>query len=157
MRQRGFTYIGLLLLVAMLGAGLAGAGTLWSTESRREKEAELLFVGEQYRQAIAAFRNRTPAGQQPRFPRNLEELLDDRRWPTTRRHLRKLFADPVTGTREWGFVRTPGGEITGAHSLSDRQPMKRGGFTEVQAEFQDAATYADWRFVYQAPEAAPAN
>lgn len=151
MRERGFTYVGLLLLVAMSSAALAAAGTLWSVESRREKEADLLFIGAQVTQAIGSFRDRTPAGQMQRFPRNLDELVEDKRWPTPRRHLRRTYVDPMTGQPEWGVIAAPGGGLMGVHSLSTDAPLKRGGFPPEQAEFAAATTYQDWRFVYQAP------
>jgi type II secretory pathway pseudopilin PulG len=148
MRQQGFTYVGLLLLLALAGTALAGAGTLWSIESRRDKEAQLLFIGDQFNDAITSFREHTPAGQMQRFPRRLDELLDDKRWPTTRRHLRQVFADPMTGSREWGLVRTPGGEIIGVHSLANEPPLKKGNFPGRWAAFAQAGAYRDWRFIY---------
>ena len=147
-RQQGFTYVGLLLLLALAGTALAGAGTLWSIESRRDKEAQLLFIGDQFNEAITSFREHTPAGQMQRFPRRLDELLDDKRWPTTRRHLRQVFVDPMTGSREWGLVRTPGGEIIGVHSLADGKPLKKGNFPGRWAAFAQAGSYRDWRFVF---------
>ena len=42
--HRGFTYIGLLIFIALLGIGLAMTGQIWHTSVQREKEAELLFV-----------------------------------------------------------------------------------------------------------------
>lgn len=154
MRQRGFTYVGLLLLVAMTSAALAAAGSLWSIESRREKEADLLFFGTQFKQAITSFRERTPAGQMQRFPQRLEELVDDRRWPTPRRHLRQIHVDPMTGSREWGLVTAPGGGILGVHSLSEGEPLKQGGFAPEHEDFTGASTYREWRFVYTAPAGA---
>jgi type II secretory pathway pseudopilin PulG len=148
MRQQGFTYVGLLLLLALAGTALAGAGTLWSIESRRDKEAELLFIGDQFNDAITSFREHTPAGQVQRFPRRLDELLDDKRWPATRRHLRQVFVDPMTGSREWGLVRTPGGEIMGVHSLAEQRPLKKGNFPGRWATFAQADSYRGWRFVY---------
>jgi type II secretory pathway pseudopilin PulG len=150
MRNRGFTYIGLLLLVAITSAGLAAAGSLWSIDSRREKEAELLFIGAQFTAAIAAYRDRTPAGQQQRFPQRLEDLLEDKRWPTTRRHLRRVFFDPMRGTREWGLVPAPGGGIMGVYSLAEGAPLRRDGFPADFADFVTATSYRDWRFTYAA-------
>lgn len=151
MRQRGFTYVGLLLLVAMSSAALAAAGTLWSVESRREKEAELLFIGDQFAQAIASFRDRTPGGQVQRFPRDLQELLEDKRWPTVRRHLRQVYVDPMTGQRDWGLVAAPGGGVMGVYSLAPQRPFKRGGFAQGLEDFGLANSYQEWRFVYVAP------
>jgi type II secretory pathway pseudopilin PulG len=157
MRQRGFTYVGLLLLLALMSTALAGTGTLWSTESKREKEAELMFIGQQFTGAIGSFRERTPAGQKQRFPKQLGELLDDTRWPTPQRHLRKIYIDPMTGGREWGLVRGPGGEIMGVHSLSVARPLKRHGFPDLFEAFAGAGSYRDWRFVYTAQPEAPTN
>jgi type II secretory pathway pseudopilin PulG len=150
-RQQGFTYVGLLLLLALASTALAGAGALWSIESRRDKEAELLFIGEQFAAAITSFRDNTPAGQRQRFPRTLQELLDDKRWPATRRHLRQVFADPMTGSREWGLVRGPGGEIMGVHSIAPGKPLKRANFPPGFETFSMATSYRDWRFEYKAP------
>lgn len=158
MRQRGFTYIGLLLLVAMSSAALAAAGSLWSIESKREKEAELLFIGSEFTRAIAAYRERTPAGQPPRFPLRLEDLVDDKRWPTTRRHLRQVYVDPMTASREWGLVPAPGGGILGVYSLSQDPPLKVGNFPPEQ-DFTGATSYRDWQFVYavKGPDAPQTN
>src|SRR5215216_3145001 len=51
-RERGFTLLGLMIIIAVMGAGLAAFGTLYSQTAQRDKEAELLFVGEQFRDAI---------------------------------------------------------------------------------------------------------
>ena len=151
MRARGFSYIGLLILLSMMAAALAGAGSLWSVQSRRDREAELLFVGDQFRAAIAQYREQTPSGQSPRFPTRLEELLDDRRWPVARRPLRRLYVDPMTGTREWGVIRSPDGAVLGVFSLSTERPLKRRGFGERYEDlFRNAASYRDWRFDYTA-------
>jgi type II secretory pathway pseudopilin PulG len=50
--QRGFTLLGLLFLLAGMGVAMAALGTMWHTASQRDKERDLLFVGDQYRQAI---------------------------------------------------------------------------------------------------------
>jgi type II secretory pathway pseudopilin PulG len=151
----GFTYVGLLLLIALAGVALAGAGTLWTTETRRDREAELLFVGEQFQRAITAYYEQGPAGVK-QFPAKLEDLLQDRRFPTTRRHLRKVFADPMTGKRDWGLVRGPGGSITGVFSNSEAVPIKRAEFPAAYKQFESAKSYRDWRFVYGPAAAGPA-
>jgi type II secretory pathway pseudopilin PulG len=151
MRQRGYTYIGLLIFVVILGTGLAVAGTLWRTEVQREREAELLFDGQQIVHAITVFYERTPVGQRPRFPRDLGELLEDRRWPVTQRPLRRIYLDPMTGKPEWGLVAAPDGGILGVYSLSELVPLKRSGFRPPYEDFASAASYRDWRFVYVPP------
>ena len=52
--ENGFSYIGLLIAVALLGVGLASAGELWRTAAKREREQELLFAGREFRNAIAS-------------------------------------------------------------------------------------------------------
>jgi type II secretory pathway pseudopilin PulG len=153
---RGFTYVGLLLAIALAGTALALAGTFWSTDARREKELELLFVGDQFRQAIAAYYDEVPAGQAHRFPAQLEDLLQDRRWPTTRRHLRRIYLDPMTGKRDWGLVQGTGGGIAGVYSKSEAAPLKRADFPDAYASFATAKDYREWRFAYQ-PAAKPAR
>lgn len=157
MRPRGFTYVGLLLAIALMGAALAGAGTLWSTDAKRDRELELLFVGDQIRQAIASYYESAPSGQPHRFPAKLEELVQDRRWPTVRRHLRKVYADPITDSREWAFVRGPGETITGVYSRSTAAPLKRAGFPKEYEQFEKAKAYSDWQFVHTAGPAPSAS
>src|SRR5882762_9298819 len=54
-RSRGFTYLTVLFIVAILMGGLALVGEVWDTWAKREKEADLLFVGNQYRRAIQLY------------------------------------------------------------------------------------------------------
>jgi type II secretory pathway pseudopilin PulG len=145
-RQRGFTYLTALFLVALLAAGLALAGETWETSLKREREAELLFIGHQYRRAIALYYESTPGGIK-RYPRTLEELLSDPRQPALRRHLRKLYRDPFGGT-QWGLVKAPDGGISGVFSLSNATPLKHSNFRPRDAGFESAKTYRDWQFTY---------
>ena len=101
-QQSGFAYLLVLLMVVLMGLGLGAAGTLWRTESQRLKENELLYIGEQYRQAINRYYN--APGPIKQYPKSLEALLLDTRQPTLTRHLRKLYPDPMTNNKEWGLV-----------------------------------------------------
>lgn len=144
---RGFTYIWMLFAIALSGIVLAGAGQLWQTEARREKEVELMFVGEQFRQAIGSYYENSP-GSAKHYPDSLEKLLTDDRFPMVKRHLRRIFFDPMTGMVEWELVRKPGVGIVGVHSLSTQKPFKRAGFHERYENFADAVNYQEWKFVY---------
>lgn len=148
-RARGFTYVGLLIAIALAGAALGAMGSLWSTDSRRERELELLFAGDQFRQAIGAYYAESPAGQPHRFPAKLEDLLTDKRWPTARRHLRKIFVDPMTGNREWMLVRAADQTIIGVYSASEDAPIKQANFPEEYARFEAAKSYREWQFVWK--------
>jgi len=146
--ELGFSYIGLLILVAIMGVTLAATGELWQTTSKREKEEQLLFVGDQFRMAIQRYYNQP--GAVKRFPLSLDDLLKDPRSPNTRRYLRRLYADPITGSTEWGLVRGPSGEIYGVYSRSEEEPMKQANFRLADTAFQGRKRYADWQFVYLA-------
>jgi type II secretory pathway pseudopilin PulG len=149
-RVGGFTYLTVLFIVAIMGVGLALAGTVWQTAMLREREADLLHVGNEYRKAI----ERYYLSGTRQYPRNLTDLLKDPRQPGTVRYLRKLYPDPVTGKDEWGLVKAPDGGIAGVHSTSEERPLKSGGFAVRDKEFEAKATYSDWKFIY-APATAP--
>jgi type II secretory pathway pseudopilin PulG len=142
---QGFTYLTVLFIVAILGTGLALTGEVWDTAAKREKEAELLFVGHQYRKAIERY---YLSGPQRQYPRALEDLLKDPRLPGTQRYLRKLYPDPITGKSEWGMVKGGDGGIAGVHSLSDEAPLKLAGFRARDAAFEGKLKYSDWQFAH---------
>ena len=147
--QSGFTYLYVLMLIALIGMGLAAAGTLWHTEAQRAREAELLFIGAQYRQAIRSYYALDPA--QPRLPQSIDDLLQDNRRPGIVRHLRRAYRDPLTGG-EFALIRTPDNrDIAGVYSLAAGRPFKAAGFLPEDEAFSGAASYAGWRFVFSLP------
>lgn len=156
-RSGGFTYIGVLIGIAIMGALLAATGMLWQTQVRRDREAELLFVGLQFERAIGSYFDRSPEAAKS-YPKTLEDLLEDRRSGKVERHLRKLFPDPMTGSTDWGLVKRSDGRIIGVHSKSEGLPLKVADFAEEIETFADAASYREWRFVHasSAPQVAPA-
>lgn len=147
---RGFTYVALLVAVAVMSLAAAGAAEIWSQARQRDRERELLWIGNQFREAIALYYHRTP-GSMKRYPEKLEDLLEDRRYPMVQRYLRRLYIDPMTGKAEWGLVFTSAGQIVGVHSLSERRPIKVAGFDRENQAFENSQRYADWRFVYEPP------
>ncbi|SFE59143.1 hypothetical protein [Nitrosomonas sp. Nm166] len=98
--ENGFVYLWALFSVMLAGVAMAGAAQIWQTKSQREKEVELMFIGEEFRKAIMSYYNSGPK----QYPNSLEDLLQDSRTPNVRRHLRKLYVDPITNTTEWGLV-----------------------------------------------------
>lgn len=142
---KGFTLMAVLFLIAGFGVAMAALGTLWQTHVQREKEAELLFIGDQYRQALESYRASRKAGE-PIAPKKLEALLEDYRDLRLIRHLRKLYRDPFTGSENWGLVRDEQGGITAIHSQSERKPFKTGNFLPRYESFSTAENYRDWRF-----------
>jgi type II secretory pathway pseudopilin PulG len=144
MRNRGFTYLTVLFIIAVLTAGLALVGEVWETAAKREKETQLLFVGNEYRKAITRY---YLAGKN-QYPRALEDLLKDPRQPGTVRYLRRLYPDPLTGSAEWGIVKAPDGGIAGVYSLSEDKPLKTANFKVRDAGFDGAQAYSAWKFIY---------
>ena len=153
-KSRGFTYIGLLIAVVLLGIGLALVGEVWNTAVKRERERELLFVGDQYRQAIGRYYESSPGVKQ--YPRQLEDLLEDKRFPVVKRYLRRNYLDPMTGKGDWGLVMQ-GDQILGVYSLSKDKPIKVANFQLADSFFADSTSYSDWRFVYAPLGAASAG
>lgn len=143
-RAGGFTYIGLLILVAMIGVALTLVSEMWITAQKRDKEQELLFVGNQFRRALAMYRANGGG-----YPRELQDLIKDPRVPGVRRYLRKIYRDPITGDPEWGLLRTNGtdGFITGVYSLSEAAPIKQAEFSLADADFEKKSKYSEWVFV----------
>ncbi|TWB41028.1 type II secretion system protein [Nitrospirillum pindoramense] len=150
--QAGFTYLALLILLALVGLVASASLQAGSLMRRRQAEEALLDVGTEFRLALRSYADATPAGLS-RAPHTLEELLRDPRYPGVRRHLRRLEADPLTGQATWGLVRTPDGAgILGIYSLAPGHPIKRADFPAAYQDFNDKDRYADWVFV-QAPPA----
>ncbi len=154
-KASGFTYFTVMIVVAIMGAGLAAIGTVWNQAARREKERELLFVGGEFRRAIGRYFEGSPGG--PQLPKSLEDLLLDKRLPVVRRHLRKVYVDPMTGTRDWGLVKDPAGAIVGVYSKAEGKPLKSAKFNEEDKAFDAAVAYADWKFVYGSGSLAAAS
>jgi len=142
-RQRGFGYLMVLFAIAALGLLAATAGQVWHTTAQRAREEELLFVGQQYRQALDSYYAFSVNGAK-QYPSRLEDLLDDRRSQVTLRHLRRLYADPMTGQVDWVLV-TAGERIVGLHSRSPLQPFKR-IFEGVDEAFNGSDSYTQWVF-----------
>ena len=146
--RKGFSYIGVLMVVAIVGIAMTAANRYWSTLVQREREAELLFRGHQIQAAIGSYYQNPPAGQSKQYPRTIADLLQDPRYPQKRRHLRKWYPDPLTGENNWVLIWDAGGRIKGVHSQHEGQPLKSGNFPYDLSAFEMATSYTDWKFVY---------
>jgi type II secretory pathway pseudopilin PulG len=142
-RERGFTYIGLLFAVVILGITLSTVGVVWSAQIRRDREAQLLYTGDQIRTAIGRYR---AAGGQ--YPQQLGDLVLDQRTPAVRRFLRQVYLDPMTNSADWQLINAPEGGIMGVASRSTDKPIKVAGFAPVNAAFEKTECYCEWKFVY---------
>ena len=144
-QQQGFTYIGVLVIVAVMMMALGAASQIWHSVMKREKEQELLFIGHQFRAAIGKYYAQSGG----RYPPSLDALLESSDLGVKKvRFLRKLYKDPMTGESDWGLVVGADKKITGVYSLSEEKPYKTAGFINADAELELAKTYSDWKFVY---------
>jgi type II secretory pathway pseudopilin PulG len=147
-RQQGFSYGVAMFVVAMLTVFSLRGLENSLTKERRAKEAELLFAGQAYRDAIRKYYDNTP-GFAKHYPPDVRALLQDVRATRMSRPLRKLYWDPITASQDWGVVPAPDGGVMGVYSLSSQQPLKIDGFPAGLTGFIGAKSYQDWKFVYQ--------
>jgi type II secretory pathway pseudopilin PulG len=143
-KNGGFTYIGVLIIVAIMMMALGAASEIWHGVMQRENEKELLFIGHQFRSAIGKY-----YALSNRYPPNLEVLLQTvDLGPKPVRFLRKIYQDPMTGNNKWGLVTDVDTRVTGVYSLSEEKPYKIKGFINDDVELEDAQKYSDWKFIY---------
>jgi type II secretory pathway pseudopilin PulG len=146
-RQAGFTYIGLIVAIALIGLMLSVVGQVWSFVAQRQKEQQLLYVGDQYRAAIGSY-----FAYGSTYPLSLQDLLLDQRTPVPRRHLRQIYRDPLTNDTDWILIKDATGiGIMGVASRSTLVPIKRLRFDDAEVGFAKKDCYCDWKFVYSPP------
>jgi type II secretory pathway pseudopilin PulG len=167
----------LLVSIAVMTVLMSVAMPVWRHEIRREKEAELVFRGEQYARAIALFQRKFPGAMPP----NLDVLVQQR-------FLRKKYKDPMTedgefqllyvgaqtGASQGGAGRQSGSRTTGASPSQGAQQSPgtqpgtagagaRGGIMGVVSKSTDASImlykgrshYNEWQFIYTAVSQQP--
>ncbi len=145
-RSGGFTYVMVLAALAIFGIGLAALGETWSSVSRRDRERELLLVGDAYARAIEQYYLRSP-GAERKYPAKLDELVDDRRFVEATRHLRQLYRDPVT-RQAFATVQAPDGGIMGVYSKSELEPLRKAAQVLPGGATVAGQRYMDWKFIY---------
>lgn len=91
--ESGYAMAALLVGMAVMALVLSVALPSWQTYIRREKEAELVFRGEQYARAIALYQRRYANA----FPPDLDVLVRER-------FLRKKYRDPMTDSGEFRLL-----------------------------------------------------
>jgi hypothetical protein len=101
--------VGMSVMAVMLSVALP----LWRTAAKREREAELIFRGEQYARAVALFQRKYANT----FPPNLEILIEQK-------FLRKQYMDPMTKDGEFQLLYV--GDPTGAAGRQGGPPAQAG-------------------------------
>lgn len=83
--NRGYAMVALLVAMSVMAVVMSALLPMWTTMARREKEAELVFRGNQYARAIALFQRKFANAAPPTI-----DLLVEQRF------LRKKYKDPIT-------------------------------------------------------------
>ncbi len=91
--ERGYAMAALLVTLAIMGILLTILMPVWRHEAQREKEAELVFRGEQYARAIALFKFKNQNVPNA-LPPSIDFLVENR-------FLRKKYKDPMTKDGEF--------------------------------------------------------
>ena len=129
----GYAMAGLLVAIAIMGITMSMIMPTWRTWAKREKEAELIFRGEQYMRAIELYQRRFAGA----YPTEMDALIDQR-------FLRKAYRDPMTGGEfeiltQASMRAAPGQDQPGTGTPDVPQPRQLGNATRVN---QDGGTPA---------------
>jgi type II secretory pathway pseudopilin PulG len=165
--------VALLVALSIMAVLMTAAMPTWRQAAQREKEAELIFRGQQYARAIGLFQKKSGPGV---LPPTIDALVDGH-------YLRKKYKDPITkedfdvlsatqSTTVGGRGAAPAG---GGQSGRGTAPpasggttpgqagVARGGVMGVASKSKDASIriyngrthYNEWQFVYVAQTTAP--
>lgn len=93
--RAGYALLVVMAMAALLLVALTAALPSVYQEAQREREAELIFRGNQYARAIALFHR-----QFQRFPTTIKELLQT----NGLRFLRQAYPDPMDPKGKWRFI-----------------------------------------------------
>lgn len=118
--QAGYTLAALMIMIMLMSIGLAVAMPSWTNFVQRDKEAEAIFRGLQYAEAIRVFQQR-----HGRLPTTLEELIK-----VEPRSIRQLYPNPLNESGKWGLLmqrQTPGRAPAGQRGGRQRAAAQRGG------------------------------
>src|SRR5579864_1305398 len=114
---RGFALLFVLFIVAAVLIGASIVVLRVKTEGRREKEAAMIWRGEQYERAIGLYYRKFG-----RFPTSIDNILQATNGV---RYLREAYKDPMnTQDGSWRFIYvTPAGQLIGSVRYITLQQM----------------------------------
>ena len=115
--EKGYAMAVLLVGLIVMGVMLTVVMPVWKQTAQREKEAELVFRGEQYARAIGLFQRKYANA----FPPNIDLLVQEK-------FLRKKYKDPITND-DFAPLRQGQGTAPGAAPGSGSQTAAQPGQT----------------------------
>ena len=116
--EAGYNLVVLAVMITVMNIAVAAALPYWSSWAKRQQEAELIFRGLQYAEAIRLFRVR-----QGRLPTALEELIE-----VEPRVIRQLWPNPMDEEGRWGLLMqgTPSSANQGNRRAGTGSPANTG-------------------------------
>ncbi len=93
-REAGFTLVMLVMVIAVMSIMMGVAVQAVSFQMQREREAELIFRGRQYVEAIRIFK-----AKYGRNPMRMKEI-----WEADPKVIRQKWKDPITNSENWGII-----------------------------------------------------
>jgi type II secretory pathway pseudopilin PulG len=114
--ERGYAMAALLVGMSVMAIMLSMAMPVWRTASQREREAELVFRGEQYARAVELYQRKFAGA----FPPSLDILLNERM-------LRKRYEDPMTEDGEFQLLYVGQDAGQAGQIGAGGQPPRQGG------------------------------
>ncbi len=162
--EAGFTLVLFVVAIALMAIFMGVAVQSISFQMQREKEAELIFRGEQYVEAIRLFKKRHGAS-----PMRLKDLWEHK----NPRIMRKKWKDPITDSESWGLVFLGEGERRVVPGQPTPTPTPQGGGDDREEEgegkepekvgpiigvhsrsceesirtYEGRTTYCEWKFI----------
>ena len=115
--QRGYAMAALLVSIGVMMVLMSVAMPVWRTQAQREKEAELVFRGEQIARAINLYMRKAGGGN---YPPSLDVLVQGR-------FLRKKYKDPMTEKGEWDLITAASNPGQGGSPQLQQPGRGRGG------------------------------
>jgi type II secretory pathway pseudopilin PulG len=116
--EHGYAMAALLVAMSVMAVFLSVAMPSWYTMAKREREAELVFRGQQYARAVTLFQRKFAGG----YPPNLDILI-------SQKFLRKKYKDPMTNG---DFQLVPVGDPAGLQAQASATPGGPAGSTPAQ-------------------------
>jgi type II secretory pathway pseudopilin PulG len=112
--EAGYAMAALLVAMALMAVMMSVAMPVWRQAAQREKEAELVWRGQQYDRALQLYRRKSGVPGAP----NLDVLIQQK-------FLRKKYKDPITGgdfdLKPVSLIG-PGSDTPGVPGMGNRRP-----------------------------------
>lgn len=147
----GFTFIGLMIILCVLSIAALATLSVAEFSAHRAAENELIQIGNEFSRAFESYYRQSP-GAIGRYPMKLDDLVKDPRYPEVKRHLRRIYRDPLTTEKKWGLIAAPGGGIMGIYSLSKQATIRSKPPENVLHTYPENDVtlegYSSWRFGY---------